>query len=68
VIATILILRHGLPGLAAVLAVNVWVFIVGRYHKGWETRARGLAAGSQELAAEYRRISETWVRKPLPNF
>jgi hypothetical protein len=68
VLATALIVRHGLSGLLVVLVVNAWVFAVGRYHKRWEMRARGLPAGSDVLGEEYRRVSETWVKRPLPDF
>ncbi|HEY8150754.1 MAG TPA: hypothetical protein VIK51_17735 [Vicinamibacteria bacterium] len=47
---------------------NVLILSLGVYHKRVEERARSLRAGSEVLADEYRRISETWVKKALPDF
>ena len=65
----LLMMRHGLiKGLAAVLVANGVVLGLGKHFKTLEDRARSLPAASDELAAEHRRVSETWVRKPLPDF
>ena len=63
-----LIPRHGLPGLGLVLAANVVVLGLGLYHKKVEVQARTLPTASPELAEEYGRVSETWVKKALPDF
>lgn len=67
-VGIVLIARHGLLGLLAVILTNVFILGLGVFHKRVEERARGLRAGSEVLATEYRRISETWVKKALPDF
>lgn len=67
-VGIVLIARHGLLGLLAVILTNVFILGLGVYHKRVEERARSLRAGSEVLAKEYRRISETWVKKALPDF
>jgi hypothetical protein len=62
------IARHGLPGGIVVILTNVLVLGLGMYHKRFEVKTRSLPAGSDALAAEYRRVSEAWVKKPLPDF
>ncbi len=68
VISVILIRRHGFIGLGFALAANGWLFGLGMYHKRWEVRARGLQASTEALGREHRQISETWIKKPLPDF
>jgi hypothetical protein len=63
-----LISQHGLGGLAAVVLANVLVFAFGLYHRRVETRVRGLSVRSETLAAEYARVSQSWVKKALPDF
>jgi hypothetical protein len=63
----VVVVRHGLPGLGLVLGVNAVVLGVGLHHKKVEGRVRGLPA-AEALRDEYRRVSETWVKKPLPDF
>jgi uncharacterized membrane protein len=67
-VGIVLIARHGLLGLLAVILTNVFILGLGVYHKRVEERARSLRAGSEVLAKEYQRISETWVKKALPDF
>ena len=62
-----LIYAWGTKGLAVVLITNVLVVFPGLYLKKVEERARGLSA-VPELADEYRRVSEAWLQKPLPDF
>lgn len=68
VVAMVVVARHGLLGLVVVVLVNMVVLGLGMYHKKIEVRTRSLQAGSDALAKEYRRICETWVKKPLPDF
>ncbi|MCU0241033.1 MAG: hypothetical protein MUF51_01265 [Vicinamibacteria bacterium] len=63
-----LIMKYGLFGLACVLVVNMLLFGIAMYHKSVEGQARSLPTGSEDLAKEYRRVSESWVKKPLPDF
>ena len=67
-LALLVVVRHGAIGLVVVLAVNACLFILGRTHKNWEVRARSLEARSEFLQQEYRRISDTWVNKAVPDF
>lgn len=62
------IARHGLLGLVVVILTNMLVLGLGMVHKKAEVRARSLPTGSEALAREYRRISETWLKKALPDF
>lgn len=64
----IIISRYGLRGLAVVIVANFVVLGLGLYHKKVEGKVRALPAGSEALAEEYRRVSETWVKKALPDF
>jgi hypothetical protein len=63
-----IVVRHGLPGLGLVLASNVALLLMGQVTKKLEVAVRNLPCAHAPLAEEYRRVSETWVRKPLPNF
>jgi hypothetical protein len=62
-----LILARGLKGLAVVLLTNVVVLLLGLYLKRVEERARSLVV-IPALADEYRRVSQAWLQKPLPDF
>lgn len=64
----VLTVRRGLSGLAVVVLANLLVLGLGMYHKKVEARTRSLPAGPETLAEEYRRVSETWVKKAIPNF
>ncbi len=64
----VLITRHGLPGLLAVLLANAVVLGLGLFHKQSETRLKALPAGSDELADEHRRVCASWTGKPFPDF
>lgn len=59
---------RGLAGLAMVIAVHVVLGLLGQANKKLETTARTLPCSHPMLAEELRRVGETWVRKPLPNF
>lgn len=63
-----IIATHGLPGLLLVLVVNGGVIAVSLFYRRAELRARSIPAATDALGAEYRRVSEAWVKKPLPNF
>jgi uncharacterized membrane protein len=60
--------RYGLLGLLVVILTNMLMLGLGVYHKRVEERTRSLQAGSEVLAKEYQRISETWLKKALPDF
>jgi uncharacterized membrane protein len=60
--------RYGLLGLLVVILTNMLMLGLGVYHKRVEVRTRSLQAGSEVLAKEYQRISETWLKKALPDF
>jgi hypothetical protein len=62
------IASHGLPGLLFVVLVNGVVIAVSLFYRRAELRCRSRPAATESLAAEYRRVSEAWVKKPLPNF
>jgi hypothetical protein len=66
-VGMMLIFALGAKGLAVVLITNVVVLLLGLYLKRVEERARGLTV-APELADEYRRVSQVWLQKPLPNF
>lgn len=68
VLGLILMFRYGLVGFLVVLATNAILLVVSKQNMGSEKQARALSAASEELAREHRRISETWVKKPLPDF
>jgi hypothetical protein len=69
IVGILLIVKYGLiKGLVSVLVANGIVLGLGKVFKSLEDRARSLPAATGELAAEHRRVSETWIRKPLPDF
>lgn len=68
VVGIAVISRGGLLGFATVILANLLLLGLGLYHKRVEVRTRSLQAGSEALAAEYRRVSETWTKKALPDF
>ncbi len=67
VASAVLVARHGLTALAVVLAVNACVYAGGKGLKPLEVRARNLPAASEPLRQEYVRVSESWVKKLLPD-
>jgi len=67
-VGIILINRHGLIGLAAVLATNGLVFGVGKLIGSQEKKVRALGCATPELQAEHARICATWGKKALPDF
>lgn len=68
VLGLILIFRHGLIGFLVVMATNLLVIVISKQNVASEKQARTLSAATEELAREHRRISESWVKKPLPDF
>lgn len=64
----LLIREHGFGAFLLVLLANAFVFGMGMLHKKVEERARGLRVSSAELRQEYEQVSETWVKKALPDF
>jgi hypothetical protein len=67
VFGMLLIRKYGLWGFVVVLLTNLEVLALGLYHKRWENRVRSLPA-ADSVAFEYAQISETWLKKPLPDF
>lgn len=62
-----LIRRHGGIGYLSVIGANVVIFFYARLITRLEKRARNLDV-AEEMAEEYRRIGEVWVKKALPDF
>ena len=58
----------GRLSLLLVIAVNGAIFGISRALQGIERRARSLPVSEEQLASEYRRVCEAWVRKPFPDF
>jgi len=63
-----LMVQRGLAGLAFVVLANALVFGAGLAHRRLEKRVKGLPAASPDLETEYRRVSDSWVKKALPDF
>jgi len=63
-----LVVRHGLVGLAWVLAANGLLYALAKQMKALELRARSLPASSTELQRQHQHIGEVWVKRPLPDF
>lgn len=68
VVAAFVIKRNGVLGFAVAILANVLVLGLGLRHRTFEVKARTLHARSQDLAGEYRRVSDTWLNRPLPDF
>jgi hypothetical protein len=62
-----LIAQWRLVGLAYVVLANAAVAGVALVHRKFEKRARSLPT-TPDLEEEYRRVSESWVKKALPDF
>jgi hypothetical protein len=60
--------ERGMSGLGVVILANLVTLGLGVYHKKIEARVRGLPSSPDAVAEEYRRVSETWVKKALPDF
>lgn len=68
-VGILVIVKFGIvKGLPAVLVANGIVLGLGKRFKKFEDRARSLPAGTEELAQEHARVSETWLHKALPDF
>jgi len=67
-VGLVLIRKHGLLGLVGVLGTNLALIGFSLYLKRFEVRARSLPTSSEELGGEYRKVADTWVKKPLPDF
>jgi hypothetical protein len=66
-LALLLTLLRGLPALAVVLVSNCALWGISSYHKSVEVKARSLAV-TDALAPEYQRVSQSWVKKAIPDF
>lgn len=64
----LLVVFRGFAGLVYVLITNAVVFILGKYLGSLEKKARSLACASHDLEEKHRKISETWLKKALPDF
>ena len=60
-------MRYGVLGTAGVIAINTPLFLLARYGKSFELRARHLRC-SNEYSDDFRMVSEAWTKKLLPNF
>jgi hypothetical protein len=67
-VGMILILVQGLTALLPVLLTNGVLVAAGKSLSRFEKRARSLPAATPALAEEHRRVSESWVRRLLPDF
>ncbi len=65
--AVILGQQHGLKGLLIVLSISIPSLLLSLSMKKLEVQSRSLPA-DDALKSEYQRISETWVKKALPDF
>lgn len=68
IVGIVLVFRTPLVGLATVIGCNVVLYFLGDANKKMEVRVRNLPCADPALAEQCRRIGETWVHKPLPNF
>ena len=68
IMCLVVVYYYGMPGLLLVILSNCLVIGFAMYLKKFEKRAKELPTDSEELAAEYRRITETWIKKALPDF
>lgn len=55
-------------GVLAVLTVNSLIFSLSQIFGKLEKKARSLPVANENLAQKYRQVSETWVKKPFPDF
>lgn len=67
-LAISLAVRGGLGAVVLVVAVNVPLLLLGNSNKKIEERVRALECSDPQLAGEFARVGETWVRRPLPDF
>ncbi len=67
-LASVVGLARGRLSLFWVLAGNAAVLALGLAGKVIETKARSLPVREDGLAAEYRRVSASWLKKALPDF
>jgi hypothetical protein len=61
-------MRYGCIGIVMVMASSAWLLGVGLCLKRLEVRARSLQVTGVGLADEYHKVSQAWVKKPLPDF
>jgi len=54
--------------LLVVIILNALVFAMGMLAKGPENRARSLRVEDEALKSQYKRVCDSWVRKPFPDF
>lgn len=60
--------EYGLTGVAIAVACSVPSVFLGVSARRLEGRARSLECGDPELRPEYRRVSDVWVKRALPDF
>jgi hypothetical protein len=63
-----LVAKSYLIGLTVVLTVQISLFLLGRSLKKLEVRARCLESNDAAFKQEHQRVSESWVKKALPDF
>lgn len=61
-------LKYGLTGFSIALVFSIPSLYLGFSAKKVEARARSLECNDAALKEEYKRISEVWVKRALPNF
>lgn len=55
-------------GLLLVLILNGLVFAMGMMLKGIEKQARSLPVEDPALKSEYKRVCDSWLHRPFPDF
>lgn len=63
-----LIGMYGLLGFVVVLVANAALLAAGYRGSRLEKRARSLPAAEDSLRQEYQHVSQSWVKKALPDF
>ncbi len=66
--AAFLVMQYGLLGILLVLAFSVPGIFLGLGTKKLEERTKKLPCADPALDTEYKRVSEVWVKKALPDF
>ena len=66
-IVMILSVHRGLPALPVIIVTNAALWVLGRQYGKVEEQTRTLVV-TDALAQEYSRVSESWVKKVLPDF
>jgi hypothetical protein len=63
-----LVSQFHLVGLAVVLAVQIPLFLLSQNLKKLEILTRSLDSSDATIKEEHQRVSESWVKKALPDF